>query len=323
LNSGSILITGSSGYIGSLLARELLPRGAEISGLDLRPPHDGARLDSLHRVHIADITRPETLPSEIRKTAVLIHCAALVHGRSSDLSRSNYFRINFEGTRNVLWALDPAYLRRIIFLSSVSVYGLTKSGQVTDELTLPVPLDPYGESKLAAEEEIHSFSQKWNIPYTGFRLAPVYGKDFHLNIDKRVYLPKRVAFYKIGDGTQRMSMCAGSNVVNAVAQSLEAGGGLDGIFNLKDSEDYSINDIIAIMRKFNKHFSRPVLEVPGAPLRWVISRVIRLRPGRGDYLAYQLNKIALGAVYSGEKLLSTGVRVPGKLSSEMLSESCS
>jgi nucleoside-diphosphate-sugar epimerase len=226
-----------------------------------------------------------------------------------------------EGTRNILRALDSDYLRQIIFLSTVSVYGLTNPGQAIDEKTPPVPLDPYGESKLAAEEEVQSFSDKKGFSHTIFRLAPVYGRDFRLNIDKRVYLPKQAAFYKIGDGTQRISMCAVGNVVSAVSQGLAVEGGFRGVFNLKDREDYSMNEIIAVMRKLDKHFYRPVLRIPKEPLVSCTSRVASRRPGRGVQLGYQVGKVAWGAVYSGEKLLSAGVRLPWNLSSEMLGES--
>lgn len=295
--------------------------GFEVLGLDIRPPQDIGIGSSSPSVLNGDITRPETLPSRIRKAAILVHCAALVHRKSADLSRSNYFRVNLEGTRNILRALDADYLRKIIFLSTVSVYGITDPGQAIDEETPPMPQNPYGESKLAAEREVQAFSHNRDISYTIFRLAPVYGRDFRLNIDKRVYLPKRAAFYKIGDGTQRISMCAVGNVASAVSQGLEVEGGFNGVFNLKDTEDYSMNEIIAVMRKLDRHFHRPVLRIPKEPLVSCASRVVSRRPGRGIQLGYQVSKVALGAVYSGEKLLGAGIRLPWNLSSEMLGES--
>lgn len=322
MSTESILVTGASGYIGSLIAKDFLHLGFEVLGLDVRPPQ-GARIDSSnYRFLEADVTRSETFPESVRTASVLVHCAALVHRRSADLSRSIYFRVNHEGTRNILLALDPTHLRRVVFLSTVSVYGQSKPGRIIEESTLPFPMDPYGESKLAAEKEVQSFCQKRRIPFTVFRLAPVYGAGFLLNIEKRVYLPKQVAFYKIGDGTQRISMCAVSNVVDAVSQSLKAGGGLDGVFNLKDGEDYSINEIIAVMRRINKHFHRPVLKIPRVLLESFMPGDLGRKAGREGHLVYQLSKIAVSAVYSGEKLLNAGIRLRGSLMSEMLSEDC-
>ena len=286
----------------------------------MRPPREIGIGPSRYRFLKADITQPATLPESIKSASVLVHCAALVHRKSTDLSRSNYFRVNYEGTRNILRALDAPHLRRVIFLSTVSVYGHAKPGQIIEETTPPIPIDPYGDSKLEAEKEMQSFCLQRDIPCTVFRLAPVYGTGFLLNIDKRVYLPKQVAFYKIGDGTQRISMCAVSNVVDAVSQSMKAGGGLDGVFNLKDGEDYSINEIIAVMRRLNKHFHRPVLKIPRVPHESVTSGVLKRKAGRKGHLVYQFSKIAVGAVYSGEKLFNAGIRLRGNLISEMLSE---
>lgn len=66
----------------------------------------------------------------------------------------------------------------IFFLSTVSVYGDMPVGVVPDENTQTHPEDFYGESKLAAEDAIREFSERYKIPHTIFRLVPVYGDFF-------------------------------------------------------------------------------------------------------------------------------------------------
>ncbi|MHB8094351.1 MAG: NAD-dependent epimerase/dehydratase family protein [Candidatus Aminicenantales bacterium] len=315
--SGRALVTGAGGFLGSLIAEGLVLRGYEVLGLDQVPPDGGVPQTAGYRFFKTDITRPETFPSEIRRSEILVHCAALVHRKSSDLSRSNYFRINRDGTRHILSALDPAFIKRVIFMSTVSVYGDTAMKQVPDEETRPRPVDPYGESKFAAEEEIRAFSNEHGVPCTIFRPAPAYGRGFLRNIRKRVCLPGQAAFYKIGDGSQRISMCAAGNVVEAVCQSLERGIGCDDVFNLKDSQDYSINDIIAVLRDFDGHPCRPVLKIPGALPSIAAAGLKLVQPEKGALLGRRIRKVAADAVFSGEKLFRAGINLPWNMSMEL------
>ena len=151
----------------------------------------------------ADITKPLTFSNEFKQADILVHCAALVHRSSKDLSKENYFKVNVNGTKNILQFLDKNKLRQIIFLSTVSVYGNSVLITAPDENTSINPGDHYGESKAKAEEEIRDYSMAGGIPYTILRLTPVYGKDFLLNIKKRIYLPRQFAFYKISSGNQK------------------------------------------------------------------------------------------------------------------------
>ncbi len=164
----------------------------------------------------ADITNDAAIPAAAGDAGVLVHCAALVHKRSSDLSRENYFRINHLGTRNVLGGLNPSRLKKIIFLSTVSVYGTIPPGTEPDESSPTRPDDFYGESKLAAEEEIRIFSGKHGISHTILRLSPVYGRSFLLNIHKRIYLPGQRCFYRLGEGNQKLSLCSVNNLVEVI-----------------------------------------------------------------------------------------------------------
>jgi UDP-glucose 4-epimerase len=313
LTAENVLVTGASGYLGSLIVKELISRGYEVTGLDLVPPGEAGPLSASYRFFKADITQPKTLPLEIRRSSVLIHCAALVHRKSADLSRENYYKVNLEGTRNLFLALDPIYLRRVIFLSTVSVYGDITSGYAVDERTPPKPMDYYGESKAAAEVEVRALSRTYGISHTIFRLAPVYGRSFLINLEKRVFLPKRVAFYKMGDGSQRLSLVAEGNVSQAISECLRLGIGCDDTFNLKDREDYAINNIVSALRRFYGRSHRPIIRIPAAIPFGTAVALRRLAPKKGLSFSYQLRKISGDTIYSGEKLLFAGIDLPWNL----------
>ncbi|HOE18450.1 MAG TPA: NAD(P)-dependent oxidoreductase [Syntrophorhabdaceae bacterium] len=298
-----MLITGVNGYIGLKIALNVLQKSNVIIGLDSNSANCVSLAGSSNYKFIqADITKKETFPSEIRGTDVLIHCAALVHKRSSDLSRENYFRINCEGTENVLDFLDKGRLRQIIFISTVSVYGDLSYGVVPDENSRAAPEDFYGESKLAAENTIKEFSNKHKIPYTIFRLTPVYGDLFLLNINKRIYLPGGTAFYKVGAGEQRMSLASVNNVVDVVVDSINNSNYFNETFIVKDMEDYSINEIISSFKDIFSQHGKPVVQVPLCLPKAAFKLMGFVMPERARYYGYQLRKIADNAVYSGAKL---------------------
>jgi len=242
----NILITGACGFIGSKITQIILQTGNNVIDVDSyyeqNPPLSSK--SGFEFIHF-DVTEAATFPTEVKRADVLVHCAALVHKQSTDLSRENYFRINCEGTENLLNFLDKGRLKQIVFLSTISVYGNVPNGIVPNENTPAVPEDFYGESKLAAENVIKEFSDKHKIPYTIFRLTPVYGDFFLLNINKRIYLPGRKAFYKIGAGEQRLSLLSVNNVVDVIVDSINNGNYFNETFIVKDLEDYSINEIIS------------------------------------------------------------------------------
>jgi len=298
-----LLVTGVKGYIGSRIAIDELKRGDRVTGIDARSGN-GFPLthNSGFQLHTADITDSTTFPPEIREADIMVHCAALVHKRSSDLSRENYFRINCEGTENVLNFLDKGRLKQIIFLSTVSVYGNISNGIVPDENTRAAPEDFYGESKLAAEKAVRKFSERYKIPYTIFRLTPVYGDLFLLNINKRIYLPGRTAFYKVGAGEQRLSLVSVNNVVDVVLDSINNSNYFNKTFIVKDMEDYSINEIISSFKEIFSQHSKPIVQVPLYVPKAAFKLMGFVMPERARYYGYQLRKIAGDAVYSGAKL---------------------
>jgi nucleoside-diphosphate-sugar epimerase len=289
-------------------------------GLDVFPPRAASVGSVGYEYFQADIAKPETFPEDVREASILVHCAALVHRRYADLSRANYLSVNRDGTRNTLSALDPVRLRHVVFLSTVSVYGSLKGRLAPDEHTPARPVDGYGESKVAAEQEILTFSKEHAIPHTIFRLAPVYGKNFLLNIKKRVYLPGAMAFYKVGEGDQRISLAAARNVVEAICQSIERSSRLRGTFNLKDRVDYPVNEIIRVFRMFYGRPRLPVVNIAKGTIRSLTEVIIRLSAPRGSYLIYQLRKISEDAIYSGEKLFSAGFEPRWDLASELLGD---
>lgn len=316
-----VLITGVNGYIGSKIAQSLLEKGCEIIGMDLNSSNIIQFKSYLSfKFFKSDITGFRTFPNELRKVDILVHCAALVHKRSKDLSRENYFKINCQGTKNILSFLDKKKLKQVIFLSTISVYGALTQEMMPDENTPLAPVDFYSESKMAAENEIREFSKNNSIPFTILRLAPVYGKKFLLNINKRVYLPKKMAFYKIASGEQRISLCSVHNLIDIIAHCLNKQSYFNETYIIKDTKDYSVNEIICVFKEVFAQKNKPIIRIPSLIPEIVFGCIGLAMPRKGKFYKYQLKKIAQDSICSGNKIYSSGIRLKWNLKST-LSES--
>jgi UDP-glucose 4-epimerase len=190
-----ILITGSSGQIGTNLGLKLLERGDEVVGLDRRPNTWTQRLPSVV-VNLAECCAGD-LPVKGAFDAV-IHLAA--HAKVFELVEQPERALeNVTLTFRVL-----EYCRRfstpIIFGSSREVYGDIQR-HVTDEsqADFVVAESPYSASKISGEAFIYSYAECYNLPYLVFRFSNVYGRyDCDLDRMERV-IPLFIR--RIADGT--------------------------------------------------------------------------------------------------------------------------
>ncbi|MBU0639566.1 MAG: NAD-dependent epimerase/dehydratase family protein [Planctomycetes bacterium] len=167
-----VLITGSSGQIGTNVGLALLKRGDQVQGIDLRPNTWTSELPTIE----CDLAKcaPGELPAVGRFDAVL-HLAA--HAKVFELVEHPERALeNVQVSFTVL-----EYCRRnetpVVFGSSREVYGDIHR-HITDEsqADFVVAESPYSASKIAGEAFIYSYAQCYNLPYLVFRFSNVYGR---------------------------------------------------------------------------------------------------------------------------------------------------
>lgn len=141
------LVTGATGFVGARLAPYLVAAGHEVVGTYVgeapaEPRYRALALDILDREAVATVVR------EARPEAV-VHLAGLSHVGSSWERVADYFRVNVEGTRNLL---EAARGRRLVLASSAEIYGLVPAREQPIVESKPYdPRNPYAMSKAAAE----------------------------------------------------------------------------------------------------------------------------------------------------------------------------
>lgn len=188
-----VLVTGSSGMIGSHLVQSLMHNGNEVIGLDIKNGSFGNDNYSFYPIDLGDINAIETVFKREKPDRV-IHLAALAHPLGkSDLDFKRITHINVECAENI-FKIAEKYNSPLLFISTVDVLGMTR-GLITPS-TIPNPVTDYGITKFQAENKLKSISTAFDI----FRFSPVYTQDIKRDIQKRYYLKPTKWAYRIGSG---------------------------------------------------------------------------------------------------------------------------
>lgn len=155
-----VLVTGATGFVGGNLARALLARGYQVRAL-VRPGSSTLTIDGTNAevVH-GDLLDRESLARAMKGCQAVFHCAALYtfwHARPQAI-----YRVNVEGTRNIMEEAARAGVSRVVYTSSTTVLGMPPKGLATEE-TEPGPgwlKGHYRRSKYLAEQEVRRLAQQ-------------------------------------------------------------------------------------------------------------------------------------------------------------------
>lgn len=171
-----ILVTGGAGFIGSHLSERLASSGHQVIILDNL--ENGTLNNIRHiknnlRVIRGDILNYSIVQSIVKDIDVIYHLAARVTVRDSFSGRSEYEKVNIQGTKTILDAARRQGVKKFFFASSAAVYGNTANIPIC-ETAIPAPLSPLGKTKLQAEKLCLQAKSK-GLPVTIFRFFNAYG----------------------------------------------------------------------------------------------------------------------------------------------------
>ncbi len=274
-----ILVTGASGFIGSFLVEKGLEKGYEVwAGVRSRSSRRFLGDERINFIEL-DYSSPERLRGQLlsfRKSKggwdYIIHAA----GVTKCLDKKDFFRVNFEGTRNFVDALNELGMqpRKFIYLSSLSVFGPVCEREPYRSITdgdVPSPNTYYGKSKLLAEKYI---IENAGFPYIILRPTGVYGpreRDYYqmaVSIKKHIdfavgYRPQVITFIYVKDLVKAIYLAMEKSVTNRCYFISEPRG-----YNSRAFSDY-IQKELGIKRVL--HIKAPIwlLKVISSCAEWV------------------------------------------------------
>ena len=225
-----ILITGASGFIGSFIVEEALRRGLDTWAAMRRSSKKDFLKDERINFIELDLSSKEKLTEQLRAQEFdyVVHAA----GVTKCLDPKDFYRINTEGTRNLVNALLELKmpLKRFVYISSLSIFGAIREKQPYEEIRetdTPKPNTHYGRSKLEAEQWLDSLNTQLptpdtRFPYVVLRPTGVYGpreRDYFLMAQSI----KQHTDFAVGYRQQDITFVYVQDVVQAVFLACERG----------------------------------------------------------------------------------------------------
>lgn len=258
----NILVTGGAGFIGSHVVRRLAADGHTVTVLDDFNDFYDVAIKQANvqgfpenvRVVRGDIRDAHSVAGAFRGQAydVVIHLAARAGVRPSITQPRLYLDTNITGTFHVLEAARETGVKKFLFASSSSVYGLAKESPFREDMPLPQTLSPYAATKLAGEHLCGNYANLHGLQMVCLRFFTVYGPGQRpdLAIHKftdAIYRGKPVP--KFGDGSTRRDYTYIDDIVEGVMGAMAYDAKKFDIFNLGESETTTLNDLIAALEK--------------------------------------------------------------------------
>ena len=229
----NILIAGNSGHIGSYLYQELLS--------NFNSPENN--IDGINS-SILDLTSYSNTEKYLEEKTynwdLIIFLVGLAHKKGKGKDFESFKQLNYQTLTNIFNALEKhdRLPKKMVFASTISVYGEQMTINKYDESIIPKPFSPYATTKLVAENFLMN---KYEPNSWILRFAPVYSSNFLLNIKRRSKIGS--FYYRIGNGEAKLSLCNIANIKSAILGIIN-----DkvppGIYNISDSLNYSYNDLL-------------------------------------------------------------------------------
>ena len=244
-----VLVTGSSGFIGSHLVQELDERGVEVTAVDCRGPRFDDLPETATGRHVRLDLLKDDLDDVVAGCEVVFHLAARPGVRGSwGESFSDYLTTNVQATQLLLEACRRHEVHRLVFASSSSVYGDAIGPSCEDDECRP--MSPYGVTKLAAEQLCLSYARRKDsaLSVVALRYFTVYGPRQRPDMAFSrmlfaAYSGMPLTLY--GDGTQRREFTYVSDVVAATIAAADADA-KDEVINVGGGASVSMIEAIGI-----------------------------------------------------------------------------
>jgi nucleoside-diphosphate-sugar epimerase len=237
----NILVIGGSGFIGTRLVENLIKDGHNIKIFDKVKSQKYPELTI-----IGNVKNKEKLIKESKDIDIIYNLAAEHADNVSPLSL--YDEVNVGGASNIVDAAKENGINKIIFTSSVAIYGLDRG--TPNESLEPQPFNEYGSSKLKAEKVFKNWYEEYPQNRTLIMLRPsaIFGEGNRGNIYNLIKQVHSGKFIMIGKGQNKKSIGYVGNIAGFLAYLAKNKSGLE-IYNFADKPDMSAKKMVDFIQK--------------------------------------------------------------------------
>jgi len=295
-----VLVIGGSGFIGTRLLESLTERGHAVTNFD-RAAKEGSSVPFVE----GDVRSVAELTVAADGHDAIVNLAAEHRDDVQPLSR--YTEVNVDGATAVVDAAVANGIERIVFTSSVAIYGLDKVNPAED--WEPEPFNEYGRTKLLAEgvfSEWAAADPKRSLAI--IRPSVVFGEGNRGNVHTLAAQVASGRFLQVGKGDNKKSMSYVGNIVEFLADRLSAPAGVS-VTNFADKPDLSTRELVGLLRETLGRTQGGNITVPlpvGVLAGHAFDLVGKITRRQFPISAIRMRKFAAETTVSTERLAATG-----------------
>ncbi|MBD3226140.1 MAG: NAD-dependent epimerase/dehydratase family protein [Caldithrix sp.] len=260
-----VLITGSTGFIGSFLTEALLAKGYDVHSLVRSNSNLRWVADLDISCYFGSLDNMDAIEAAIQDVDYIYHAAGVTKATSPQA----YFEGNFENTKRLVDVVlaSQKNLKRFLYVSSLAAVGPSSSLKPVDEQTRPEPVTDYGRSKLAAEKYV--LKHKKELPVTIVRPSAVYGPR-DTDVLKYFKAVKLGVIPQMNGKDKYVSLIYIKDLVQGIIKAAELKKSLGRIYFLTNKTSYSWEEVARIASKV-MHKRAIRLPVPQLALKGIVS----------------------------------------------------
>ena len=251
-----VLLTGHDGYIGSVMAKYLVDRGHDVTGLDSFLYRDCTFVDQAISIPAIEKDVRDVQREDLAGFDAIVHLAALCNDPLGDLNPEWTYDINHKASVRLARLAKEAGVRRFVFASSCSMYGAGAGDGLLDEDSELKPLTAYAISKVRTEEDLHALADSGFSPVymrnaTAFGVSPRLRADVVLNnLVCWAYTTGKVRI--MSDGTPYRPIVHIEDISQSVAEVLDAAPekSHDTAYNIgANDQNYQVRELAEVVER--------------------------------------------------------------------------
>ena len=301
-----ITVIGGSGFVGTNLCRQLSLKQQDFEIIDLKMSNQFPE-----KCKIADVRDAETLRNTL--TGDVVVNLAAVH-RDDIRDRSEYQRTNVDGAENVALVCEEKGIDKIVFTSTVAVYGFAEPG--TDESGAINPFNEYGRTKFEAEEKLRNWHAQGDNSLIIVRPTVIFGEGNRGNVFNLLNQIASGKFLMVGKGENKKSMAYIGNIV-AFLETCITTEQKYGVYNYVDTPDLTMNELVSQVRAKLKGKDGVGLRLPywlGLILGYTADLVAKISDKNLPVSSIRVKKFAASTEFKSAKASLDNFQVPFSLS---------
>jgi len=269
----SVLVTGGNGHLGAYVLKALDDRKELPISYDIQPPPDGLnKIAGKIKFIKGDILNITDMLRVLKENAVdrIIHLAAIVTSASQQ-NPVQAHQLNTGGTLNVLECARIMNIKRVVYSSSLSVYGFKAEGNPIKEDDQKEPVSLYGATKLFSEHLIYAYHKTFGVDSVVVRFPVIWGPSLESRIDKFsahasskfsdiVEKPSRGEEAIIPGGNQKYELLYVKDAAYSLLLALYAKKLEHRIFNIGSGGMISLQELAEIVKSYKPNTSIKILD---------------------------------------------------------------